>query len=807
MFCKAVRSRAAFFLPCHNLNGKITLILICKIYRFNKTTNPSTMKKKITLLFFLIGISLTQAQDKKEFKVNFATDSYLLDAAEANKLNTFIQSLADSPNRYTVAIAGHTDSVGEIAYNAVLSDKRANTVAEIFKGKGFLESKVLTSGRGEVHPIADNASENGKAKNRRVRIIATPDVRDGSATEKKPSAAKARIGGLKLEETAYRVDAGKDETVHYKSGTKISIPKNSFVDKDGNPVGGKVDLKYIEYRDPIDFILSDIEMDHGGGHFNSGGMYKILASQNGRPVFIGKGKSIDIDFMLTDNLPEMNFYRYDSLSGKWSEKAKIATGYDFTEQEESFSEVVDLASTGRFTSTADILKASDANAPMCTQSDCSSVFALKRYAGKLALPGNSAYAQWANFGKAQDSTVLAMRARFDSIYRSNPEMLKPAKRELLQSAERTLSKRTAAVNSLLLKIKRMTPIYTIKKLKTKEGILLKIALKAIYNIEMANFSQTRWQYVGGETLDKSVYGTKWEHCDIRKNNDGTYTAILEKGTDKKELGPLKIITDATNVDAMVASMNLTESLQYSKIGEVQDEVQKAEWRACMAQRLLDVEKGIPSDMLAGCSKNRNSQNNPMYCFWDRSKEYMTAAETSMGLEEWLRYFDENKETMATRYASIGIENECLRLAKTASEKQQKLIFANRNAQAVTKSLKISSLGIYNCDQIERLIDPLIVDAQYRNEKGETIKPVFIYLVDSRINGILKYDGYMRYSPSHFAYSPYSENTLLAFDGEGGSYIIKSDDFRKAVENPAGMKAFTMKKIENLDRREDLQAMF
>ncbi len=70
-----------------------------------------------------------------------------------------------------VAIAvGHTDSIGSDAYNDRLSLRRAEAVKAYLVSKGIPADKVRTEGRGKREPVADNATPEGRAKNRRVEV-------------------------------------------------------------------------------------------------------------------------------------------------------------------------------------------------------------------------------------------------------------------------------------------------------------------------------------------------------------------------------------------------------------------------------------------------------------------------------------------------------------------------------------------------------------------------------------------------------------------------------------------------------------
>ncbi|AXK56551.1 OmpA family protein [Pseudomonas protegens] len=83
-----------------------------------------------------------------------------------------IKNLADFMNQYpqtTTVVEGHTDSVGPDAYNQKLSERRANAVKQVLVNQyGVGANRVQSVGYGESRPVADNATEAGRAVNRRV---------------------------------------------------------------------------------------------------------------------------------------------------------------------------------------------------------------------------------------------------------------------------------------------------------------------------------------------------------------------------------------------------------------------------------------------------------------------------------------------------------------------------------------------------------------------------------------------------------------------------------------------------------------
>ena len=98
---------------------------------------------------------------------DFDSDRIRPDAA-AN-LNELANSLTKFPNS-DLLIVGHTDSRGDDAYNMNLSQRRANAASAYLVSRGVPASRIKTSGRGEMEPVASNGTDAGMQQNRRVEI-------------------------------------------------------------------------------------------------------------------------------------------------------------------------------------------------------------------------------------------------------------------------------------------------------------------------------------------------------------------------------------------------------------------------------------------------------------------------------------------------------------------------------------------------------------------------------------------------------------------------------------------------------------
>lgn len=81
------------------------------------------------------------------------------------------KKLSDELRKKRVLLIGHTDDIGNSRLNADLSERRAKAVAQVFKSMGVGEDQLFYQGAGETLPCADNATAEGRAKNRRVEIV------------------------------------------------------------------------------------------------------------------------------------------------------------------------------------------------------------------------------------------------------------------------------------------------------------------------------------------------------------------------------------------------------------------------------------------------------------------------------------------------------------------------------------------------------------------------------------------------------------------------------------------------------------
>lgn len=102
--------------------------------------------------------------------VLFAFNKAELTAQAAPRLDKLASFLQQFPDR-RLLIEGYTDSVGSDSYNQDLSDRRAQSVRDALVQRGVNGNRITVRGYGKAYPVADNASPEGRAMNRRVEIV------------------------------------------------------------------------------------------------------------------------------------------------------------------------------------------------------------------------------------------------------------------------------------------------------------------------------------------------------------------------------------------------------------------------------------------------------------------------------------------------------------------------------------------------------------------------------------------------------------------------------------------------------------
>lgn len=133
-----------------------------------------------TLFLLLVAISTTLLAQTEEkayhiFSIYFGGGSYYIDDEQIQELYKWLDGI---PNIETqeISIHSHTDNIGSVEYNKMLSRYRSEAAFQELLKKGIPEEIIDIADFGEESPIYDNRTWEGKLRNRRVDIIIKPLV-------------------------------------------------------------------------------------------------------------------------------------------------------------------------------------------------------------------------------------------------------------------------------------------------------------------------------------------------------------------------------------------------------------------------------------------------------------------------------------------------------------------------------------------------------------------------------------------------------------------------------------------------------
>lgn len=143
------------------------------------------MEKREKALNNIDGIDVTRIKDADgnvlfkavvQNELLFAFDSFELSEDAKGILDKLIPVIEDVPDT-KLKIIGHTDNIGGKSYNDNLSLNRAKSVVSYLSAGGIDRNSIIEQGKGFSQPVADNTTEQGRAKNRRVEIFINNEIK------------------------------------------------------------------------------------------------------------------------------------------------------------------------------------------------------------------------------------------------------------------------------------------------------------------------------------------------------------------------------------------------------------------------------------------------------------------------------------------------------------------------------------------------------------------------------------------------------------------------------------------------------
>ncbi len=133
--------------------------------------------KKLLVIAFLLTTGFAQAQEQGQIirSIYFGGGSWYIDEYQIKELYHFIDSLPGSMG-YSISIHSHTDNIGGVEFNQMLSEYRSRAALRVLLQKGYSVDAIEIKDFGLHNPVFDNSTYEGRLKNRRVDIIFWPQV-------------------------------------------------------------------------------------------------------------------------------------------------------------------------------------------------------------------------------------------------------------------------------------------------------------------------------------------------------------------------------------------------------------------------------------------------------------------------------------------------------------------------------------------------------------------------------------------------------------------------------------------------------
>ena len=155
--------------------------------------------------------------------VNFATDSATIPEQNKPVLDQAAALIRQTPN-VALVVEGYTDSTGDAAYNKDLSQKRAKSVIDYLVSQGVNATKLTPMGFGQNNPVADNVTELGKFRNRRIEFKVT-NTQTGTTQHVDEDTAQTSTAEQSVAGNDMQVDALDEQTTIIANGSG-SAPVN-----------------------------------------------------------------------------------------------------------------------------------------------------------------------------------------------------------------------------------------------------------------------------------------------------------------------------------------------------------------------------------------------------------------------------------------------------------------------------------------------------------------------------------------------------------------------------------------------------
>jgi outer membrane protein OmpA-like peptidoglycan-associated protein len=289
-------------------------------------TMMTILKKILPIVICFAFLSFATAQNNlvETHPVYFQSGTATLSESTQIKLYQLRKELAQYTADYYLEIHAHTDNVGTVEDNNLLSTQRAMKVADYLVDKGLASSLIKKFTYGENAPKSNNNSSAGRQDNRRVDIQIYTNTPNNEPRDYNISRYESKIerysldliknlkkiqdlaaDNLEAEAQLFDIDPKSDTLLIGKYGTAIYIPANTF-----EPIAdeNKITISLNEIYKKSDMILTNFSTSTNGQILESGGMVHITAIDGTKEYSKPLKHDISFFFPTLDMRGDMDLY-------------------------------------------------------------------------------------------------------------------------------------------------------------------------------------------------------------------------------------------------------------------------------------------------------------------------------------------------------------------------------------------------------------------------------------------------------------------------------------------------------------------
>ena len=689
-------------------------------------------------VFVFCTVMLSAQTEKFSYTLLFDHNKSFLTPQSKTIQDSILSLLEDDFENYSVRVSGHTDTTGNHDYNERLSKTRTDAVMNSLLSDGFENDQISSSWYAYDKPVTKVNSEKGNSKNRRVDVEI---VRNKPTEAIDLSAEKIDmelLTGLQLPREIKMMNPCVDNELKFNTGTTLTIPANSFK----NAGCDELELVLTEMRDPIDFILSGIPMSvpgkDGFEHFNSAGMFRFEAKRSGETFDLARDAKIGFTFKASADPDSFGKFGFDNSTNVWQTLGAPATVAN--------AQVVDANMHGIGGYTFQVAN------PLC--------------------PNGMIFMQL-------EETEL------ETIFRQASQHIKQSKNEIVLTPSPSYGCNAFDGSPRY----RM---FTEKKKSERNRFYLSFINEKF--IGKDDLSQVAF-IVRGINLRKGSNEVFLDHLQFSRGS------IKRKGTilipanfqmkQRRKEGFEMMLRPG---EWKRLSRNNSMEVSYEVPSTITDEqIKKANVQLRQARK-YDRAYSRADDKAIGFGPTGNVALYVTLNFLASKLDTAISFGSPAGFDSFIGAINGDKNRFSSYFESVANDSALIDslIDKLGRRQIPSSTFISGNDNVITGAM--TGISIFNADQLMKMPQNEQLAAGYIGSDGKKIKMAMCYYMNSKINGVVRYEGYMG-TPSNFTYSRKGQNSLILVDLNGGLYVIDRDTFAAEVAKDKNNAVFKVRKIE------------